>query len=201
MPLLFSLGMHDSLCAVSERLSPEDKSVSLIWTDVHVASPPGQGPVARTICLGKQQFDGGWVPTPHRENQGVESRRNVSPPDEVDLGEEVRNPSGHQNLGHSDRVARVRAQHRPAEVRRTKPLRGSQISNVADPLAMCRGLVCHHLLRTLPPSQATEYAQGHGRRDVAGDGCPWWVASRGRITKRRRHTNWRHSPCALEDSG
>ena len=25
-------------------------------------------------------------------------------------------PSGHQNLGHSDRVARVRAQHRPAEV-------------------------------------------------------------------------------------
>ena len=39
MPLLFSLGIHDSLCAVDESLRPEDKLFAFL-DDVHVASPP-----------------------------------------------------------------------------------------------------------------------------------------------------------------
>ena len=46
------------------------------------------------------------------------------PLDVVDLGEEVWN----LNLGHSDRVARVRAQHRPARVGR----RGGPRHNFLD---------------------------------------------------------------------
>ena len=48
MPLLFSLGIHESLCAVSERLNWKTKC-SLFWTTF--TWPRHQtGPVARTIC-------------------------------------------------------------------------------------------------------------------------------------------------------
>ena len=36
-------------------------------------------------------------------------------------------------------------------------------------LLQCAGLRCHHMLRTLPPSQSEEYAQARCR-DVASDG-------------------------------
>ena len=39
MPLLFSLGIHNSLCAVDESLIPEDELFAFL-DDVHVASPP-----------------------------------------------------------------------------------------------------------------------------------------------------------------
>ena len=39
MRLFFSLGIHDSLCAVDERLRPEDKLFAFL-DDVHVVSPP-----------------------------------------------------------------------------------------------------------------------------------------------------------------
>ena len=39
MPLLFSLGIHDSLCAVRDRLRPQDELFAYL-DDVHVASPP-----------------------------------------------------------------------------------------------------------------------------------------------------------------
>ena len=39
MPLLLSLGTHDSLSAADERLEQEDKLFAFLG-DVHVASPP-----------------------------------------------------------------------------------------------------------------------------------------------------------------
>ena len=39
MPLLFSLGIHDSLRAVKERMRPEDELFAYL-DDVHVVSPP-----------------------------------------------------------------------------------------------------------------------------------------------------------------
>ena len=41
MPLLFSLGIHDSLCAVKEQLRPADELFACL-DDVHVASPPNR---------------------------------------------------------------------------------------------------------------------------------------------------------------
>ena len=87
------------------------------------------GQVARTICWENNCWPGlGWC--------GIAAER--VPLMWLIWGRKF-GTSGHQNLGHSSRVARVRAQHRPGEVRRRgQTLGGHRVGprspmRVADP--------------------------------------------------------------------
>ena len=67
----------------------------------------------------------------------------------VELGPEVWNPEGVKVLGTPVGSTRF------VEEVVNKRLEGGQI------LLQCAGPRCHHMLRTLPPSQSEEYAQAH----------------------------------------
>ena len=147
MPLLFSLGIHDSLCAVSERLRPEDKVFAYL-DDVHVASPPDRTRGAYNL-LGDQLLAGAGIQL-HTGKTRVWNRGGTCPLDVVDLGEEVWNPAGIKILG------------TPIVRRRGQTLGGHRVGprspmRVADPLAMCRA--------SLPsPSSDTPSKSGNGVR-------------------------------------
>ena len=163
MPLLFSLGIHDSLCAVSERLRPEDKVFAYL-DDVHVASPPDRTRGAYNL-LGEQLLAGAGIQL-HTGKTRVWNRGGTCPPDVVDLGEEVWNPAGIKILGTP--IGSPEFVHRTVQQRLEDEGRlWEAIAWVPDLqcawqiLSQCAGPRCHHLLRTLPPSQAMEYAQGY----------------------------------------
>ena len=156
MPLLFSLGIHDSLCAVSERLRPEDKVFGYLG-GVHVASPPDRTRGAFNL-LG-EKLSGGAVIQLHTGQTRVWNRGGTCPPDVVDLGEEVWNPAGIKILGTpigSPEFVHRTVQQRLEDVGGHRAGPRSPI-RVADPLAVCRV--------SLPsPSSDTPSESGNGAR-------------------------------------
>ena len=96
MPLLFRFGIHDSLCAASERLRPEDKVFAYL-DDVHVVSPPDRIRGAYNL-LEEQSLAGAGIQL-HTGKTRVWNRGGTCPPDVADLGEEVWNPAGIKILG------------------------------------------------------------------------------------------------------
>ena len=76
MPLFFSLGIHDSLRAVDERLRPEDKLFAYL-DDVHVVSPPHRTRVAYNI-LAEQILTGAGIQL-HTGKTRVWNRGGTSP--------------------------------------------------------------------------------------------------------------------------
>ena len=96
MPLLFSLGIHDSLRAVDERLRPEDKLFAYL-DDVHVVSAPHRTRVAYNI-LAEQMLTGAGIQL-HTGKTRVWNRGGTCPAGVEELGEEVWSPSGIKILG------------------------------------------------------------------------------------------------------
>ena len=127
MPLLFSLGIHDSLRAAKERMRPEDELFAYL-DDVHVVSPPDRTRGAYNL-LEAELLAGAGI----RLNTGktrVESRRNTTRlEDEAKLW--------------------------------TALTWVPDLQCAWQVLLQCAGPRCHHLLRTLPPSQSLEYAVRH----------------------------------------
>ena len=76
MPLLFSLGIHDSLCAVKEQLRPADELFAYL-DDAHVASPPNRTRGAYNL-LEAELFAGAGIRFAHWQDTRVESRRNTT---------------------------------------------------------------------------------------------------------------------------
>ena len=170
---------------MSERLRLEDKVFACL-DDVHVASPPDRTGGAFNL-LGEQLLAGAGIQL-HTGKTRVWNRGGTC----LLMWSIWARKFGTQRVSkswHSDRVAGVRAQHRPAEVtRRGQTLGGLHVGprspmRVVDPLAMCPA--------SLPsPSSDTPSKSGNRvrtrarRRDVAGD---------------ERLDGW--LPCTLEDSG
>ena len=85
MPLLFSLGIHDSLRAVKERMRPEDELFAYL-DDVHVVSPPDRTRGVYNLVEAELLAGAGI-----RLNIGKTrtwNRGGTRPPDLDDLGEE-----------------------------------------------------------------------------------------------------------------
>ena len=94
------------------------------------------------------------------------NRGGTCPPDVTDLGDEVWNSAGIKILGTpigtSEFVRSITQQRLEDEGRLWKAIAWVPDLQCAwQILLQCAGPRCHHLLRTLPPSQATEYAQAH----------------------------------------
>ena len=157
IPLLFSLGIHDSLCAVSEQLRPEDKLFAYL-DDVHVVSPTVR--IRGAYNLLEEQLSVGAGIQLHTGKTRVWNL------DVADLGDEVWNPAGIKILGTpigtSEFVRSITQQRLEDEGRLWEAIAWVPDLQCAwQILLQCAGPRCHHLLRTLPPSQATEYAQAH----------------------------------------
>ena len=88
MPLLFSLGIHDSLCAVKERLRPEDQLFAYL-DDVHVASHPNRTRGAYNL-LEAELFAGAGIRFTGKTRAW--NRSGIRPPDLDELGEDVWGP-------------------------------------------------------------------------------------------------------------
>ena len=114
MPLLFSLGIHDSLSAVDERLRPEDKLFAYL-DDVHVVSPPHRTRVAYNI-LTEQMLTGAGIQLHTGKTRVVEPWGNL-PSRCRRIGRRGLEPLRHQDPGDPHRITRVRPHHYRQETR------------------------------------------------------------------------------------
>ena len=96
MPLLFSLGIHDSLCAVKEQLRPADELFAYL-DDVHVASPPSRTRGAYNL-LEAELFAGAGIRL-HTGKTRAWNRGGIRPPDLDELEEDVWDLKGTKILG------------------------------------------------------------------------------------------------------
>ena len=161
MPLLFSLAIHDPLEEVSRERKPEEHLFAYLDDAYFSGDVPNR---TRTVydSLGRRQ---GFDCTVAKPESGIEHPcalrewRNWDP-------SEVWNPEGVNLLGTPvgsrafvDEVLnkRLREEHKLWEAIPWVPdlQAGWQI------LIQCAGPRCHHIIRTLPPSQSADYAQGH----------------------------------------
>ena len=161
--LLFSLGIHDSLCAVDERLRPEDKLFAFL-DDVHVVSPPHRTRDGYNI-LEEQLWTGAGIQL-HTGKTRVWNREGTCPPGVEELGDEVWSPSGIKILGTSigspEFVRTIIAKRLEDEGRLWDAVAWvPDLQCSWQILLQCAGPRCQHLLRTLPPSQSAECAQCH----------------------------------------
>ena len=162
MPLLFSLGIHDSLSTVRSRMRHQD-SLFTYLDDVHVVSLPDRTREAYNI-LQEQLLVGAGIQL-HTGKTRVWNRGGTQPADLEELGEEVWSPSGIKILGTplgSPEFVRsvVEKAGRREQIVASKSL-GFPISSVGGKHFCNAGPQCHHILRTLPPSESAECAQRH----------------------------------------
>ena len=163
MPLLFSLGIHDSLSTVRSRMRRQD-SLFAYLDDVHVVSPPDRTREAYNI-LQEQLLVGAGIRL-HIGKTRAWNRGGTQPADLEELGEEVWSPSGIKILGTplgSPEFVRSVVERRLEDEGKL----WQAVTWVPDLqcgwqiLLQCAGPRCHHILRTLPPSESAEYAQRH----------------------------------------
>ena len=164
MPLLFSLAIHDPLEEASRELRPEEHLFAYLDDVYFSADVPNR---TRTVydSLGEKLFTQAGIRL-HSGNTRVWNRASVCPEGMAELGPEVWNPEGVKVLGtlvgsraFVDEVInrRLREEQKLWEAIPWVPdfQAGWQI------LTQCAGPRCHHIIRTLPPSQSADYAQGH----------------------------------------
>ena len=94
MPLLFSLGIHDSLRAVKERMRPEDELFACL-DDVHVVSPPDR---TRGVYNLAELLVGAGIGLNIGQTR-TWNRGGTRPPYFDDLGEDAWDPEGIKILG------------------------------------------------------------------------------------------------------
>ena len=96
MPLLFSLGIHDSLCEVRNRLRPDDTLFAYL-DDVYVSSPPNRTRDGYNLL--EQQLLAGAGIQLHTGKTRVWNRAGTCSPGVEDLGQDVWSPDGIKFLG------------------------------------------------------------------------------------------------------
>ena len=152
MPLLFSLGIHDSLCEVRNRLRLDDTLFAYL-DDVYVSSPPNRTRDGYNLL--EQQLLAGAGIQLHTGKTRVWNRAGTCPPGVEDLGEDVWSPDGIKILGtaivspefvHSFIERRLEDEGRLWEAVTWVP----DLQSALQILLQCAGPRCHHLLRTLP---------------------------------------------------
>ena len=163
MPLLFSLDIHDSLVEVHRSMQPGEHLLAFL-DDVHVVSPPGR--TRPMYNLLDEKMEAGAGIRLHAGKTRVWNRASMCPPNVVDLGADVWNPEGIKILGtpvgsrqfvHEKVMERVEEERRLWEAIPHLP----DLQCAWQILLQCAGPRCHHMFRTLPPTQSEEYAQEH----------------------------------------
>ena len=96
MPLLFSLGIHDSLVEVHRNMQPGEHLLAFL-DDVRVVSPPGRTRPMYNVL--DEKLEAGAGIRLHAGKTRVWNRASMCPPNVVDLGAEVWNPEGIKILG------------------------------------------------------------------------------------------------------
>ena len=162
--LLFSLAIHDPLEEASRELRPEEHLFAHLDDVYFSGDVPNR---TRTVydSLGEKLFTQAGIRL-HSGKTRVWNRASVCPEGMAELGPEVWNPESVKVLGTPvgsrafvDEVInkRLREEQKLWEAIPWVPdlQAGWQI------LIQCAGPRCHHIIRTLPPSQSADYAQGH----------------------------------------
>ena len=163
MPLLFCLAVHNALADIQEQLRPGEYVFAFL-DDIYVVSLPER---TRTIFnLAAEKLGGGAGIELHAGKTRVWNKAGECPPDVVELGDEVWNatgikilgtPVGTQEFAQVACAARLEEEDKLWEAVKWIP----DLQCAWQVLVQCAGPRCHHLLRTLPPSHAVAYAQGH----------------------------------------
>ena len=163
MPLLFSLAIHDALVAVKAELRDGEVLFAFLDDVNAVCGPNRTREVFDLLAHHLWRVAGIRL---HTGKTRVWNRSGVSPPNVEDLGEQVWNPAGIKVLGTpvgTDQfVSDVVAERVQEETRLWEAVEWVPDLQVAwQILVQCAGPRCHHLLRTLLPSQSSEYALLH----------------------------------------
>ena len=164
LPLLFSLAIHNSLAEVKAQLA-EGEFLFAFLDDVYIVAPPARIRFLYDL-LGSKLHEGAGIQL-HEGKTRTWNRGGLCPDGMQQLGPDVWCPCGIKILGTlvgspEEFVARL-AQERLDEEEKL----WNAIPWVPDLqcawqiLVQCAGPRCHHFLRTMPPSQSVEYAQGH----------------------------------------
>ena len=163
MPLLFSLGIHDALDEIQQQLEPGESLFAFLDDTYVLCSPERTRVLYNLLNTTLQERAGIRLHTGKTRMWNFAGER---PVDIEDLGPDVWNPEGIKILGtpvgHPEFVSTF-VEQRLVEERKL----WDAIPSVPDLqcawqlLLQCAGPRCHHLLRTVPPSQSFRYAQGH----------------------------------------
>ena len=163
MPLLFSLAIHNALKDVQGHLENGELLFAFL-DDVYVVCLPHR---VRSIfnLLGDRLSTMAGIRL-HEGKTRVWNKAGECPEEIAELGPEVWSPEGVKILGtpvgSGEFVARVVAERLAKEQKLWDALPWiPDVQCAWQVLVQCAGPRCHHLLRTLPPSQRGEYADGH----------------------------------------
>ena len=165
MPLLFSLAIHDALCTVQQNLLPDELLFAFL-DDVYVVSRPGRTrEVFNMLGVALQEQAGNKL---HGGKTRVWNKAGVHPPNMQELGPENSSKDGLMFLCTpvgSDRCVEVATEERLTEEARLWEALAwvSDLQCAGQILLQCAGPKCPHFLRTLPPRQSAQYAEGHDR--------------------------------------
>ena len=163
MPLLFCLAVHNALTDIQEQLRPGEYVFAFL-DDIYVVSLPER---TRTVFnLAAEKLGAGAGIELHAGKTRVWNKAGECPPNVVELGDEVWNaagikilgtPVGTQEFAQAACAAKLEEEDKLWEATKWIP----DLQCAWQVLVQCAGPRCHHLLRTLPPSHAVAYAQGH----------------------------------------
>ena len=154
MPLLFSLAIHDPLAEAQRECGPQEHLFAFL-DDVYATSDVPDRTRTLYDSLGTKLHAQAGIRL-HTGKTRVWNRASLCPAGVVELGPEVWNPEGVKILGTplgSQRFIQEVADKRLAEEQR--------LWDAIPTVPECAGPRCHHMLRTLPPSQSEVYARGH----------------------------------------
>ena len=157
MPLLFSLAIHDPLAEAQRGCGPQEHLFAFL-DDVHATSDVPDRTRTLYDSLGTKLHAQPRIRF-HTEKTRVWNGASLCPEGVAELGPEVWNPEGVKILGtpvFSQRFVQEVVEKRLAEEQRL----WDAVPTVPD-LQAASGPRCHHVLRTLPPSQSEVYARGH----------------------------------------
>ena len=163
MPLLFSLGVHNALVAGKSRMAPGEDLLAFL-DDTYILSLPQSGRLLHDVM--DTMLETGAGIQLHAGKTRIWNRGGIQPQDIDDLGEEVWSPEGVQVLGSpigSEAFIQAFTDRRLEEERRLWNVIPS-VPDLQCPwqlLLQCAGPRCHHVLRTVPPSQSARFAAGH----------------------------------------
>ena len=162
MPLLFGLAIHKAPQEAQEHLLPEELLLALL-DDVYVVAGPDR---IRAICnmLEAKLCEKAAIRF-HTEKTRTWNKGGQRAPDMEDLGPEVWNREGVKILGtplgsdaHTANATTARLEE---EARLWEAISWVTHNVLGKSCFSVSVLVCHHLLRTVPPSQSRFDGEGH----------------------------------------
>ena len=152
MPLLFSLAIHDLLAEAQRECGPQEHLFAFL-DDVYATSDVPERTRTLYESLGTKLHAQAGIRL-HTGKTRVWNRASLS-----SLG----TPLGSQRFIQEVADKRLAEEQRLWDAIPTVP-----DLQVAQILLQCAGPRCHHMLRTLPPSQSEVYARGHDSAHTVG---------------------------------